>query len=66
MSSMERILCAQEFLSNNLTNRERMLVTAFALGYSQLQVANAWAISPPAVNRMAKRIERKAQKFWMQ
>lgn len=66
MSTIERILCAEEFLSNNLTTRERQLVTAFALGYNQLQIANAWAISPPAVNKMAKRIERKAQEFWMQ
>lgn len=66
MLTMERILCAEQFLSQNLTSRERQLVTAFALGYNQLQVANAWEISAPAVNKMVKRIARKAQEFWMQ
>ena len=64
MSGIERTLCAQHFLTYNLTSRERMLVAAFALGYNQLQVANAWSVSPPAVNKMVKRIERKATKFW--
>ena len=64
MSGLERTLCAQQFLIHNLTSRERMLVAAFVLGYNQVQVANAWSVSPPAVNKMVKRIEHKAAKFW--
>ena len=64
MSIFERSLSAAEFLSHHLTSRERMLVAAFALGYNQVEVARAWAVSPPAVHRMAQRIYRKAQKFW--
>lgn len=64
MSILERNLCATQFLSTHLTSRERMLVAAFALGYNQVEVANAWAVTPPAVHRMVQRIYRKAQKFW--
>ena len=64
MSTLDRALCAQQFLRNHLTSRERMLVAAFALGYNQVQVADAWAISTPAVNRMARRIRLKAAQYW--
>lgn len=64
MSDLERAACAQQFLRNHLTSRERMLVAAFALGYNQTQAANAFAVSAPAVNRMAQRIRRKANRYW--
>jgi DNA-binding CsgD family transcriptional regulator len=64
MSNLDRALCAEQFLGNFLTSRERMLLAAFALGYNQLQVAHAWGVSPPAVNQMCRRIERKATQYW--
>jgi DNA-binding CsgD family transcriptional regulator len=64
MSTLERASCAQQLLTHNLTSRERMLVAAFALGYNQLQVAKAWGVSPPAVNQMCRRIQRKADRYW--
>jgi DNA-binding NarL/FixJ family response regulator len=64
MSDVERGLCAQQLVRIFLTSRERMLIAAFSLGYNQTQVAHAWGVSPPAVNRMCRRIERKANRYW--
>ena len=62
----ERNLCASEFLTNNLTSRERVLVAAYTLGFSPSQVAKALDVSAAAVTQMARRIEAKATKFWKQ
>jgi DNA-binding CsgD family transcriptional regulator len=60
----DRAFCANEFLSKYLTSHERMLVAAFALGYSQADVARAWGISPPAVSKACRRIREKAELYW--
>jgi DNA-binding CsgD family transcriptional regulator len=62
----ERNLCASQFLINELTPRERILVAAYTLGYSPGQVAKALDVSAPAVTQMARRIRFKANKFWHQ
>ena len=64
MSILERAACAQQFLTQILTSRERMLVAACALGYSQTEIARAWAVSTPSVNKMSKRIRLKAEQYW--
>ena len=63
---LERSLCASEFLVNELTSRERVLVAAYCLGFSPSQVAKALDVSAPAVTQMARRIETKANRFWQQ
>lgn len=63
-NAFERTACAQDFLQHNLTIRERELVVAFALGYSQADVVRAWRVSPPAVSQMVTRIRRKAARYW--
>ena len=60
----ERTACAQEFLQSNLTSREREVVVGFAMGYSQVELARALQISPPAVSQMVARIHRKATQYW--
>jgi transposase len=62
----ERNICASQFLQNQLTSRERVLVAAYSLGYSPSQVAMALDVSAPAVTQMARRIETKANRFWRQ
>ena len=62
----ERNLCASEFLHNRLTSRERVLVAAYALGFTPGEVARAFDVSAPAVTQMARRIETKANRFWQQ
>jgi DNA-binding CsgD family transcriptional regulator len=61
---LERAACARQFLTQILTSRERMLVAACALGYSQTEIARAWTVSTPAVNKMSKRIRLKAERYW--
>jgi transposase len=62
----ERNLCATQFLQTQLTSRERVLVAAYSLGYSPSQVAAALDVTAPAVTQMARRIEKKASRFWQQ
>jgi DNA-binding NarL/FixJ family response regulator len=64
LSTLERTVCAKSFISNFLTSRERVLVAAFSLGFSQAQVARAFGISRPAVCQMTRRIQRKADRYW--
>lgn len=64
LHAFERTACAQHFLTHNLTARERSLVIAFALGYSQADLARAWHVSAPAVSQMVARIHRKATSYW--
>jgi DNA-binding CsgD family transcriptional regulator len=66
LSPEERSLCASEFLVQSLTSRERILVAAYSLGFSPSQVAERLHVSCPAVTRMARRIEAKADRFWQQ
>jgi transposase len=62
----ERNICASQFVTNELTSRERVLVAAYTLGFSPSQVAKALDVSAPAVTQMARRIETKASRFWRQ
>jgi DNA-binding CsgD family transcriptional regulator len=64
LNAYERTACAQDFLQNSLTARERELVVAFALGYSQVDLVRAWRVSAPAVSQMVSRIHRKAARYW--
>lgn len=64
MTSLERSSLAQDFLQKFLTSRERMLIAALVLGFSQSDVARAWNISSPAVSKMARRIRVKADFYW--
>ena len=64
LNAFERTACAQDFLQHNLTARERELVVAFALGYSQVDLVRAWRVSAPAVSQMVSRIHRKANRYW--
>lgn len=64
LNSYERTACAQDFLQHSLTVRERELVVAFALGYSQADLVRAWRVSAPAVSQMVSRIYRKANRYW--
>jgi len=66
LSLEERNICASQFLQNELTSRERVLVAAYTLGFSPSQVAKALDVSAPAVTQMARRIETKANRFWRQ
>ncbi len=66
LSPEERSLCASQFLQNHLTSNERVLVAAYTLGFSPSQVAAALQVTAPAVTQMARRIERKASRFWQQ
>lgn len=66
LSLEERCLCASQFLKSQLTSNERVLVAAYSLGFSPSQVAAALQVSAPAVTQMARRIERKANRFWQQ
>ena len=66
LEPVERNLCASQFLTNELTSRERVLVAAYSLGFSPSQVAKALDVSPPAVTQMARRIQTKANRFWRQ
>lgn len=66
LSSEERTLCASQFLRTHLTSNERVLVAAYSLGFSPSQVAAAFRVTPPAVTQMARRIEKKASRFWQQ
>ena len=65
LNAYERIACAQQFLKNSLTAREQDIVVAFALGFSQADLARAWRVSPPAISQMVSRIHRKAQQYWV-
>ena len=60
----ERTLCAQSLFRHILTDRERDLVTAFALGYSQSDVSRSWGVSISAVSHMTARIYQKAINYW--
>ena len=62
----ERSFCATQFLQNHLTSRERVLVAAYALGFSPSKVAAAFDVTAPSVTQMARRIERKASRFWQE
>jgi len=64
MTSLERLFLAQDFLQKLLTSRERMMIAALVLGFSQSDVARAWHVSSPAVSKMAKRIRVKAERYW--
>ena len=64
LSPQERMLCAAQFLQNHLTSNERVLVSAYSLGFSPSEVAARLHVTPPAVTLMARRIERKARRFW--
>ncbi|MCZ2391552.1 MAG: hypothetical protein LC113_10800 [Acidobacteria bacterium] len=64
MTNLERNFCARQFLSSQLTSRERMLIASFVLGFSQAEAAKAWGISDAAVSKMTRRIREKADRFW--
>ncbi len=64
MTSLERSFLAQDFLQKLLTSRERMMIAALVLGFSQSDVARAWHVSSPAVSKMAQRIRVKAELYW--
>lgn len=64
MTDIDRNICAKQFLRNNLTSQERLLVAAFALGFNQAEVARKWGISAAAVSQMTRRIRLKALRFW--
>jgi DNA-directed RNA polymerase specialized sigma24 family protein len=66
LSPEERSLCASQFLQTHLTSNERVLVAAYTLGFSPSQVAAALRVTAPAVTQMARRIEKKARRFWQQ
>lgn len=66
LSPEERSLCASQFLQSRLTSNERVLVAAYSLGFSPSQVAAALNVTAPAVTQMARRIEKKASRFWQQ
>jgi len=66
LSLEERSLCASQFLQTYLTSNERILVAAYSLGFSPSQVAAAFHVTAPAVTQMARRIEKKASRFWQQ
>jgi DNA-binding NarL/FixJ family response regulator len=64
MTILERTSLARDFLQKSLTSRERMLVAALVLGFSQAEVARAWQVSSPSVSKMAKGIRVKAELYW--
>lgn len=64
MTTLERTSLAREFLQKFLTSRERMLIAALVLGFSQADVARAWNVSNPSVSKMAKGIRVKAEIYW--
>lgn len=64
MTDLERIACAKQFLRNNLTPQERLLIAAFALGFKQAEVALKLGISAAAVSQMTRRVRLKAVRFW--
>jgi DNA-binding NarL/FixJ family response regulator len=64
MTTLERTSLARDFLQKLLTSRERMLIAALVLGFSQADVARAWNVSNPSVSKMAKRIRVKAEIYW--
>lgn len=64
VSPLERGLLAADFLTRQLSSKERVLVAAFSLGFNTSQVARRLQVSVPAVSRMAHRIRRKAEKYW--
>jgi DNA-binding CsgD family transcriptional regulator len=66
LTPIERSICASQFLTTQLTSRERVLVAAYSFGFPPSQVAKALAMSAPAVSQMARRIETKATSFWGQ
>jgi len=66
LSLEERSVCASQFLQTYLTSNERILVAAYSLGFSPSQVAAAFHVTAPAVTQMARRIEKKASRFWQQ
>jgi DNA-binding CsgD family transcriptional regulator len=66
LSLEERSICASQFLRIHLTSNERILVAAYSLGFSPSQVAAALQVTPPAVTQMARRITKKAGRFWQQ
>ena len=64
LNHYERIADTHSFLRKSLTSRERMVVAAIALGFSQAEVARAWGVSEPAVSKTCRRIQRKAENYW--
>jgi DNA-binding NarL/FixJ family response regulator len=64
MTDLERNICAKQFLHNNLTSQERLLVAAFALGFKQAEIALKLGISAAAVSQMTRRVRLKAVRFW--
>ena len=64
MTTLERRVCAQQFLRTILTSQERLLVAAFALGFSQAEIATTWGVSAAAVSQMTRRVRLKAMLFW--
>ncbi len=63
-TSIDRALCAADFLTHNLTSKERMLVAVLALGFTMTEAAYAFGVSLPAISQMAKRIRNKAESYW--
>jgi predicted transcriptional regulator len=64
MTDLERIVCAKQFLRNNLTPQERLLIATLALGFKQAEVALNLGISAAAVSQMTRRVRLKAVRFW--
>jgi DNA-binding NarL/FixJ family response regulator len=64
LNRYERITHTRFFLRNSLTSHERLVVAALTLGFSQSEIARAWAVSQAAVSKTCRRILRKAEKYW--
>jgi DNA-directed RNA polymerase specialized sigma24 family protein len=64
MTNLERNICAKQFLRTILTSHERLLVAAFALGFTQAEIATRWGVSAAAVSQMTRRVRLKAARFW--
>jgi DNA-directed RNA polymerase specialized sigma24 family protein len=61
---MDRALCAADFLTHNLTSKERMLVAVLTLGFTMTEAASAFGVTLSAISHMAKRIRNKAASYW--
>ncbi len=64
LTSLDRAVCAADFLTHNLTSKERVLVAVLALGFSMTEAAAAFNVTLPAISQMAKRIRQKAESYW--
>jgi len=63
-TSMDRALCAADFLTHYLTSKERMLVAVLTLGFTMTEAASAFGVTVAAISQMAKRIREKAGSYW--